>query len=90
MAAGVPVVASDVTSLPEVGGDAVCAWVDPGNPVAISEAMLHVEAHPQMCAERVATGLARAKTFSWQESGQKLHAAVDNLLQSSRNAQDVA
>jgi glycosyltransferase involved in cell wall biosynthesis len=90
MAAGVPVVASDVTSLPEVGGDAVCAWVDPGNPVAISEAMLHVEAHPQMCAERVATGLARAKTFSWQESGQKLDAAVDNLLQSSRNAQDVA
>ena len=39
MAAGVPVVASHVTSLPEVGGDAVCAWVDPGNPVAISEAV---------------------------------------------------
>ena len=90
MAAGVPVVASHVTSLPEVGGDAVCAWVDPGNPVAISKAMLHVEAQPQIRAEHVARGLARAKAFSWRESGQKLDAAVDDLLQPSRHAQDVA
>ncbi len=64
MAAGVPVVASNRGSLPEVVGDAG-ALVDARDAKALAAAIVHTvedEAYARACAER---GLARAATFSW-------------------------
>jgi glycosyltransferase involved in cell wall biosynthesis len=64
MAAGVPVVASNRGSLPEVLGDAG-ALVDARDPQALAAAILQAledDAYARTCAER---GLERAKSFSW-------------------------
>jgi glycosyltransferase involved in cell wall biosynthesis len=64
MAAGVPVVASNRGSLPEVVGDAGPV-VDARDPEALSDAIVRViedDSYARGCAER---GLARAATFSW-------------------------
>jgi glycosyltransferase involved in cell wall biosynthesis len=64
MACGTPVVASDVSSLPEVVGDAALR-VDPEDSAAIAEAigrLLSIRALREEMAER---GLARAGGFSW-------------------------
>ena len=63
MSCGVPVVASNVTSLPEVCGDAAFALVDPGQPEDISKAMLDLEGHPEAASEAAERGLRRPKIF---------------------------
>ncbi len=65
MAGGAPVLASDVTSLPEVVGSAgLC--VSPDDPQIAAEALLTLledEAQRQTC---IAAGKARARQFTWQ------------------------
>jgi glycosyltransferase involved in cell wall biosynthesis len=58
MASGVPVVASRVGGLPEVIGDDGGVLVDPGDPVALSEALARLLADP---AERERLGAAGAR-----------------------------
>jgi len=68
MAAGTPVITSDVTSLPEVAGDAGLL-VDPDSVDAIAEAMKTVldgDAGPL-----VEKGLARARAFTWESTAKK-------------------
>ena len=67
MASGTPVVTSNVSSLPEVVGDAALL-VDPTDPVAIADAMRRVLTDPTLAAELSARGLARARTFSWEQA----------------------
>ena len=65
-AAQCPVIASDTTSLPEVTGNA--AWsVDPLDAESISAAMLDVLQNSELKAQRIESGLARARHYSWEE-----------------------
>jgi glycosyltransferase involved in cell wall biosynthesis len=67
MAAGAAVLTSNVSSLPEVGGDTV-AYVDPLDVTAIADALAELLADPQ---RRRALGLAaraRAGEFSWEQT----------------------
>ena len=72
MASGTPVVTSNVSSLPEVVGDAALL-VDPTDPVAIADAMRRVLTEPTLAAELSARGLARARTFSWAQAASRIH-----------------
>ena len=63
MAAGVPVIASDVAGLAEVVGDAGLRF-DPHVPGAMAAAMLRVLTEPTLAAELAARGRERAATFS--------------------------
>jgi glycosyltransferase involved in cell wall biosynthesis len=63
MACGVPVIAADRTSLPEVVGDAG-VLVEP-EPEAFAAAVVEVLNRPERAADLRARGLARAATFSW-------------------------
>ena len=67
MASGTPVVTSNVSSLPEVTGDAALL-VDPTDANAIADAMLRVLTDPALHADLRARGLARARQFSWERS----------------------
>jgi glycosyltransferase involved in cell wall biosynthesis len=67
MASGTPVITSNVSSLPEVVGDAA-VLVDPYEPEAIADAMRRVLTDPALRASLVAKGLARAQAFSWERS----------------------
>ncbi|RLA84533.1 MAG: glycosyltransferase family 1 protein [Epsilonproteobacteria bacterium] len=67
MACGTPVICSNKTSLPEVGGDAV-VYCDPYNTEDIKEKIELVLGDETLLKELIQKGLNRAKEFSWEES----------------------
>jgi glycosyltransferase involved in cell wall biosynthesis len=71
MACGAPVVTSNVSSLPEVTGDAA-VLVDPYNVESIIEGMSRVMSDPAFAADLRARGMARAREFSWERSVQRI------------------
>jgi glycosyltransferase involved in cell wall biosynthesis len=73
MASGVPVITSNVSSLPEVVGDAGLL-VDPTDPHAIAEAIHRVFTQPGLRDRLREKGLARAAEFSWERSVQQIRA----------------
>ena len=64
MQCGVPVITSNVSSLPEVVGDAGI-MLPPRDVPAISDAMLRLYANGDLRRTLAEAGLARAKSFSW-------------------------
>jgi glycosyltransferase involved in cell wall biosynthesis len=71
MAIGVPVVASNRASIPEVSGDAALLF-DPGNPEELSRCLLRILKDPAMAASMRAKGKARVAGFSWRASARRL------------------
>jgi glycosyltransferase involved in cell wall biosynthesis len=67
MASGTPVVTSNVSSLPEVAGDAA-VLVDPYDPKAIADGIYQVLTDDQFRRDLRARGAARARQFSWEQS----------------------
>src|ERR1700688_1715561 len=67
MASGTPVVTSNISSLPEVAGDAA-VLVDPYSPQAIAGGIERVLTDERLRQDLRARGLARAKQFSWAAS----------------------
>jgi glycosyltransferase involved in cell wall biosynthesis len=67
MASGTPVITSNVSSLPEVVGDAA-VLIDPYESDAIAEAMERVLSDPALRQSLRERGLARARHFSWERS----------------------
>jgi glycosyltransferase involved in cell wall biosynthesis len=72
MASGTPVVTSNVSSLPEVAGDAA-VLVDPYDPVAIADGIERVLTDEQLRHDLRRRGLARARQFSWEDSVRRVH-----------------
>jgi glycosyltransferase involved in cell wall biosynthesis len=67
MASGTPVVTSNVSSLPEVAGDAALL-VDPYDPESIAGGIERVLTDEQLRRDLRRKGVARAKQFSWEQS----------------------
>jgi glycosyltransferase involved in cell wall biosynthesis len=72
MASGTPVVTSNVSSLPEVAGDAALL-VDPYDPTAIADGIDRVLRDESLRRQLRAKGLERARGFSWEASVRKVH-----------------
>ena len=70
-ASGVPVLTSNVWSLPEVAGDAALQ-VDPCEVEAIRDAMLRLAEDSALRARLIAAGLLRARCFSWQTCAEQV------------------
>ena len=70
MASGTPVVTSNISSLPEVTGDAA-VLVDPYDVDSIVDGMRRVLDDPALAAELSRRGLIRAREFSWERSVEK-------------------
>jgi len=66
MAAGVPVVTSNVSSLPEIAGDAALL-VDPRSQQELRDALLRLLTSPSLCAGLSARGRQRAGSFRWEK-----------------------
>ncbi len=70
MACGIPVIVSNVSSLPEVVGDA--GWlVDPKDTEAWTVAMQRVLTDDDLYREMRSKGLRRARTFSWERAAKE-------------------
>jgi glycosyltransferase involved in cell wall biosynthesis len=67
MAAGAPVLTSDRSSLPEVGGDAV-AYCDPTDVASIAAELQALLTDPERRADLRRRGPPRAQTFSWDRT----------------------
>jgi len=83
MSAGVPVVASNRGSLPEVIGDAGLL-IDPDDPESLTDAMARVATDASLraaCAER---GLRRARQFSWTQTGRDVRRAYEVAILARR------
>lgn len=79
MASGTPVITSNVSSLPEVVGDAAIL-VDPLDPRAIAAAMARVLNEPTLRRALVARGYARARAFSWTDAAARTREVYHSVL----------
>jgi glycosyltransferase involved in cell wall biosynthesis len=79
MACGAPVVASSLTSIPEVVGDAglLC---DPHDPHAIAAALERVLGDPGLAGTLRERGFAQAAQFTWARTGERFGAVLDDVL----------
>jgi glycosyltransferase involved in cell wall biosynthesis len=71
MRCGVPVITSNVSSMPEVAGDAALL-VDPYQPGEIAAAMARLAASPSLVSELVDKGRLRSGQFSWDVSADRV------------------
>lgn len=78
MACGTPVVASNVSSLPEVGGDAAL-YFDPVD-VGMTRTVRRLLGDADLREELRARGLAQAGRFSWEQVAAKTMAVYETLL----------
>ncbi len=69
-ACGVPVIASNVSSIPEVGGNSVC-YVNPNSTESIADAILKVSLDKKYKKSLVKRGFRNIKRFSWKKAAKK-------------------
>jgi glycosyltransferase involved in cell wall biosynthesis len=79
MASGTPVITSNVSSLPEVVGDAAML-IDPYDPEAIAGAMRRVMTDERLRDDMRERGLAHAREFSWARSIRRVRDIYDEVL----------
>ncbi len=83
MQCGVPVIAGNRTSLPEIVQDAG-ALVDPFDEQALANAMARVIDDGEYRAELSARGLQQAKKFSWTETARLTLQVYEHIAKTSR------
>jgi glycosyltransferase involved in cell wall biosynthesis len=83
MAAGVPVVTSNVSSLPEVVGTAAL-MVDPESIEQLIAAMVRILSDPELAKTLGALGRERARVFSWKNTAAETYKAYLAAYKSPR------
>lgn len=78
MSCGVPVITSNVSSLPEIVGNGAI-MIDPDKPDEITEAIREVLTNGELRSELIEKGLVRSKEFSWQKSAREFLKIIKNL-----------
>ena len=72
MACGTPVITSNTSSMPEIGGpDAIL--VNPESSDEIAQMMLRLETDEAFYQQQKQVGLQRAQLFSWRKTAEQLH-----------------
>ena len=78
MACGTPVITSNTSSMPEIGGpDAIL--INPTNPDEITEKMLQLENDPAFYSKQEEVGLQRATLFSWRQTAEQLYQLYEEV-----------
>jgi len=83
MACGTPVVCSNASSIPEVGGDAVL-YFDPVDVDMMAEAILQVLRDAALRGAMRERGLAQAARFSWERAAQETRAVYERIINRGR------
>jgi glycosyltransferase involved in cell wall biosynthesis len=76
MACGTPVITSNSSSLPEVGGDAALR-VDPDDAIDLSDAMHRVLTDADLRADLRERGLKWVRAFSWRRTAEQMSHLLD-------------
>lgn len=80
MACGTPVIAADVSSIPEVVGEAGLL-IDPNDAEGLSEALGRVLNDPALRQDLRQRGLARAREFSWDRAARETLAVYRQAME---------
>ncbi len=80
MSAGIPVICSNTTSIPEVGGNAVL-YADPLKIDQITDAMLQLVNDDELCKNLIEKGFEQKNKFSWDETARLLWLSIERALQ---------
>ncbi|HEX7586602.1 MAG TPA: glycosyltransferase family 1 protein [Patescibacteria group bacterium] len=78
MSCGVPTIASNSSSLPEIAGEAA-VLIDPDKPQEIASAMKEILTNGELRSKLIERGLVRSKEFSWQKSAREFLKIIKNL-----------
>ncbi len=78
MSIGTPVICSDTSSLPEVGGDAVI-YVNPKDYYDVKEKMKYLVNNPQVTTELSKKGVEQSKKFNWTDTAEKVYSFLNEL-----------
>lgn len=79
MAAGVPVVASNRGSLPEVIGEAGLL-IEPDDPESLASAIARILTEPELWQTLRRRGLDRARQFSWKQTASDVRRAYEDAI----------
>ena len=79
MACGTPVITSNTSSMPEIGGkDAIL--VNPESSDEIAAMMLRLETDETFYQQQREIGLGRARLFSWRQTAEQLHRLYHEVI----------
>ena len=78
MACGVPVVTSNVSSLPEVAGKAAIL-VNPSKVKEMTDAYSKILSNEEFREKMIEEGIEQSKKFQWKESARKLEKIYEEL-----------
>lgn len=79
MSAGVPVITSDCSSMPEVAGEAALL-VNPNDVTEISNAICKVAKDKSLSKTLISSGLSRSKEFNWDDSAKLMWKAIKDAI----------
>jgi len=80
------VITSNVSSLPEVVGDAGI-MIDPNCPQAIADAVIELYKNPVLYAHLIEKGLSRSQFFNWQNTAEQIATIYEKTFATYRNLQ---
>jgi len=81
MSCNTPVIASNTSSIPEVGGNAVI-YIDPFSVDSISEAMIKLHGNSELRKNLIAKGKIQLENFSWDRSANILWESIITTVES--------
>jgi glycosyltransferase involved in cell wall biosynthesis len=79
MYSDIPVITSNVTSMPEVGGDAAL-YVNPTSINSIFNALLEIQNSHKLRSELIEKGKIQREKFSWQKTADKLWNSIEKTI----------
>lgn len=83
MKCGIPIVSGNLTSLPEVAGEAAI-YCDPMDEKSIENALLEMATNEDLRKEQAKKSLLRGQLFSWDQAAEKLWLVLENTLESKK------
>ena len=78
MSLGIPVICSDTSSLPEVGGNAV-SYIDPYDFFDLKNKIKHLVNHPEYAHTLSQKGIIQSKKFTWEKTAKKIYTFMHDL-----------
>ncbi len=78
MACGTPVITSNITAMPEIGGEAA-HYVDPKSIISIMDGIEQVYNNKDMQKDMAAKGLTRAQKYTWHSAAKQYQALYSTI-----------
>ena len=83
MQCGVPVIVSNVTSIPEVAGDAAL-YIDPSLPKTITNAMKQITTDTRLRENLIEKGFVQSRKFNWDKTAKAVWNSVEKVLKGEK------